>query len=79
MWQMYQQATAWTQRPSSLIGIEDEWAAYQFDYAVLEFGRWVEQGLADIKPLSDLLETPEKRGPRRFASLKARAKGKRKS
>jgi hypothetical protein len=31
-------ASTYGQRPSSIVGIKDDWAAYQFDLAVLEAG-----------------------------------------
>jgi len=34
-------------RPSEVIGIDDTWAAYQFDMAVAQFGAWVEGKLAE--------------------------------
>ena len=39
---MYQTATATGQRPSSLVQIEDAWAAYQFDNAVVFLGNAIE-------------------------------------
>ncbi len=78
MWALYQQTSAWGLRPSKALHIaQDEWAAYQFDYAVLELGRWVETGLREEKPLEQLLTSPAARAPRRFASLKAKARGQR--
>jgi hypothetical protein len=50
---MYNQATTWGVRPSSLSRIDDEWAAYQFDAAMLGFGREVEQRLSDGKRTAD--------------------------
>lgn len=35
------------QRPSALVGVTDEWAAYQFDMAVAQFGAWVEGKLSE--------------------------------
>ena len=42
MWGLYRTATATGQRPSSLVQIEDAWAAYQFDSAVVFFGNAIE-------------------------------------
>jgi len=39
---LYQTATATGQRPSSLVQIEDAWAAYQFDNAVVFLGSAIE-------------------------------------
>ena len=33
---------AYGTRPSEILGIEDPWAGYQLDVAVLGFGAWVE-------------------------------------
>ena len=35
------------QRPSRIVGVRDEWAAYQFDLAVAQFGSWVEGKLGE--------------------------------
>lgn len=35
------------QRPSAIVGVTDEWAAYQFDLAVAQFGAWVEDKLGE--------------------------------
>lgn len=42
MWRLYRTATATGQRPSSLVQIEDAWAAYQFDGAVVFGGGAIE-------------------------------------
>jgi len=64
-------ATAYGRRPSELVPIDvaDDWTAYQFDSAVLTFGRWVENRLAERdkkgKPkhrIQDLLREPDKPG-----------------
>ena len=38
MWKLYRTAKASHSRPSELVEIEDRWAAYQFDNAVIFFG-----------------------------------------
>jgi len=35
------------QRPSSFLGVDDEWAAYQLDVAALTLGRWVDAKLSE--------------------------------
>lgn len=35
------------QRPSAVLGIDDPWAAYQFDMAVAQFGAWVDGKLSE--------------------------------
>jgi hypothetical protein len=42
VWSLYRTATATSQRPSSLVQIEDAWAAFQFDSAVVFFGNAIE-------------------------------------
>lgn len=37
----------YSQRPSAVVGVADEWAAYQFDLAVGQFGAWVEGKLSE--------------------------------
>ncbi len=45
-------------RPSEVIGVDDPWAAYQFDLAVAQFGAWVEGKLSERdkkgKPVTSL-------------------------
>lgn len=53
MWLLYNQGTTWGERPSRLSNIDDEWAAYQFDAAVLGFGREIERRIADGKRTAD--------------------------
>ena len=40
-------AQAYGRRPSEVLGIEEAWAAYQLDAAVLTLGRWAENRLAE--------------------------------
>lgn len=47
MWLLHQKATRFHRPPSELVGIEDEWAAYQFDNAVNFFGVTVENALQE--------------------------------
>lgn len=59
-----------------MLGLSDEWAAYQLDVAVLTVGRWVDGKLSertkDGKPihrLSDLLsDKPDAKEPTQFRS-----------
>jgi hypothetical protein len=48
MWNIYQQAITWGQKPSAIFGVEPEcqYLCYCFDEAVLLFGKWVEKWLA---------------------------------
>ena len=46
-------ASAYGQRPSAILGIEDEWAAYQLDLATLRLGRQVEKELAEGKSIEE--------------------------
>lgn len=45
MLKLHNLAEAYGHRPSQIIGIPDEWAAYQFDSACLVVGRIVERAL----------------------------------
>lgn len=52
-------ASEYGRRPSEILGVEDEWAAYQLDVAVMKFGRHVEGELAKGrkgKRLQELLD-----------------------
>lgn len=42
-----------SQRPSAIGGVVDEWAAYQFDQAVLWFGAYVENKLHEMDKIKD--------------------------
>lgn len=42
MWNLHSLSVTYRQRPSEVIGVDDPWAAYQFDLAVAQFGAWVE-------------------------------------
>jgi hypothetical protein len=33
--------------PSEIVGVTDQWAAYQFDLCVAQFGAWVEGKLSE--------------------------------
>ncbi len=46
LFRLHNLAAAYGQRPSAVVGLEDEWAAYQFDMACLTLGRRVESALA---------------------------------
>lgn len=48
MWGLWAQAKTYAVRPSRLLRVFDEWAAYQLDAAVLYLGTWVESKLADL-------------------------------
>ena len=49
MWVMYNQATTWGVRPSSLAGIEDSYRAYCFDEVVHAWGTFVENEIQSIE------------------------------
>lgn len=62
-------------RPSAILGIEDEWAAYQFDLAAMALGNRVEKAIIDKEDVSALLgEKAGKVDKKRFASLKGQAR-----
>jgi hypothetical protein len=67
LWTLYNLATEFSQRPSAIVGIGDEWAAYQFDVATLTWGREVESKITDGKSLHEALGihlSPEERAKR---------------
>jgi hypothetical protein len=45
----------YSQRPSEIVGIQDGWAAYQFDVAAMTLANEVEAGLMNKKDIHDLL------------------------
>lgn len=47
MWSLYLTAKATATRPSDLLDIEERWAAYQLDTAVMTVGRVIENALAE--------------------------------
>ena len=47
VWKLWVVATGFNTRPSAVVGIEDDWAAYCFDSAVRMFGVWVENKLSE--------------------------------
>ncbi len=47
LWTLHNLALSYGQRPAAILGVEDEWAAYQVDVATLTLGRWVEAQLAE--------------------------------
>jgi hypothetical protein len=55
IWQLHNLGTAYGIRPSAIVGVTNSWAAFQFDVAVLVFGRWVESRMADGENVQALL------------------------
>ena len=47
MWNLHSLSVTYHRRPSEVIGVDDPWAAYQFDMAVAQFGAWVEGKLSE--------------------------------
>ena len=47
MWEMSLIATTYKQRPSDIIGIDDDWAAYQLDQAVRYVGTYIHNKLME--------------------------------
>ena len=58
MWNLHSLSVTYQRRPSEVIGVDDPWAAYQFDLAVAQFGAWVEGKLNERdkkgKPVNSL-------------------------
>ena len=74
VWQIHNLGTAYGTRPSDIVGVRNAWAAFQFDVAVLVFGRWVENRRADGENVQALLHEEYGEGPadpaeRRFRSV----------
>ncbi len=55
MWNLDQIGQAYSTRPSAIVGIEDDWAAYQFDLACYALGRHVEAELMKKRPIGAIL------------------------
>jgi hypothetical protein len=49
MWKLWSIASQSGQRPSSLIGVSDQWAALQFDRAVIWMGTFIESKLMETQ------------------------------
>jgi hypothetical protein len=58
MWHLSLLSKTTGTRPSEIVGIDDEWAAYQFDQAVIFVGRYVHSKTNELdrdgKPLYDI-------------------------
>jgi hypothetical protein len=58
MWSLSLLAKATRTRPSKIVGVDDEWAAYQFDQAVMFVGRYIYGKLNELddkgKPLYEI-------------------------
>lgn len=81
LWTLHSLAKEYGQRPSTIAGIDDSWAAYQFDVAAMIFGREVEGKLSKGETLSSALgvklSARERARMGEFRSIRE-AKGKRK-
>lgn len=72
MWNLHHLAKEYSQRPSSVIGVDDEWAAYQFDLATLRLAQHVEAEQRKGLPLHVILGAPDAARPRaHYASFKS--------
>jgi hypothetical protein len=49
LWLLHQVGTAYSSRPSTILGIKDNWLAYQVDLVTLMLGRRVEELLTEEK------------------------------
>lgn len=58
MWSLSLLCKTTGQRPSEVVDIDDDWAAYQFDQAVMFVGRYIHNKLNELdktgKPLYDI-------------------------
>lgn len=80
LWKLHSLAASYSTRPSAFVGLAPtSWEAYNFDLAVLQLGRWIENMLAehdkDGKPIhriGDLLsDRPAEQ--QQFRSMKGAA------
>ena len=55
VWQIHNLGAAYGSRPSEIVGVVNSWAAFQFDMAVLTFGRWIENRRAKGENVMALL------------------------
>ena len=85
MWNLHVMAKAYGRLPSSIVGVPDPWAAYQFDHACVVFGSSVEAKLEmrDKKgrpkyQLAALLRVPGEEGHTATSARAARAMVRRK-
>jgi hypothetical protein len=61
---------AYGRRPSELVGIADEWAAYQFDAACLTLGRRIEAAVIKNEDITAILDgQPAQPDPSRFSNV----------
>jgi len=51
MWNLHVLAGATHQRPSDIVGVDDRWAAYQFDSAVCLVGTTIENALQETSEI----------------------------
>jgi hypothetical protein len=72
LWNLHLVATEYHSRPSAIVGLEDEWAAYQLDAACLRLARHVDEELEKKRSLRSILDTPaDENGARReFADIR---------
>ncbi len=78
MWNLHSLSATYSLRPSAVLGVDDPWAAYQFDMAVGQFGAWVEGKLSERdkagKPkhtLAGLLAEQATGGDRQYRQVSA--------
>ena len=53
MWDLYQLATKTGQRPSRLLNVYDQWAAYQFDQTVIYVGLTLDNLSQELENVGD--------------------------
>lgn len=71
MWNLHLLATEYHSRPSSIVGIDDHWAAYQFDMACLQLARYVDHELGRKRSLQSILsESDNATKPKEYAPLR---------
>ena len=65
LWKLHLLASEYHQRPSGILGVQDEWAAYELDMACMVLARHVERALADGKGVDEALGDSRKEGDSR--------------
>ena len=77
MWNLYLLAMEFHSRPSAVLGIDDEWAAYQFDMACLRLARYVDAELEKKRTLNAILSedlttghSPTRAGGQTFSDVR---------
>jgi hypothetical protein len=55
LWKLHLLASEYGQRPSGILGVQDQWAAYELDLACMTVARRAERAMADGKSVEEAL------------------------